>query len=122
MHFHQHPDIPYPRRRHSVALHIAAGIVFGAALVFVFGFVITHLWNAIMPGLVHASTITFWHSIGLLFLARILVGGFHRGHGFHRRPFMGHGARRDYEDWWQEVGRHSYDEFAASRVARDEQK
>ncbi len=34
------------------------------------------LWNAILPSLLHVNTITYWQSVGLLLLCRILFGGF----------------------------------------------
>ncbi len=43
------------------------------------------LWNAILPSLLHANTITFWQSAGLLLLCRILFGGF-RFNPSGRRP------------------------------------
>ncbi len=51
------------------------------------------LWNAILPEVTHAGIISYWQSLGLLALCRILVGGF--GHGgrssrprFGRPPLM----------------------------------
>jgi hypothetical protein len=41
------------------------------------------LWNAILPDLLHVTEIGYWQSLGLLVLARILFGGFHRGCGHH---------------------------------------
>ncbi len=38
--------------------------------------VVMWLWNAILPSLLHTSTITYWQSVGLLLLCRILFGGF----------------------------------------------
>lgn len=37
------------------------------------------LWNEILPSLIHVSTISYWHSLGLLILCRILFGGFKFG-------------------------------------------
>ncbi len=45
-----------------------------------FGFVTMYLWNWLMPLLFHLPEITFWQTIGLLLLSRILLGGF-GGHG-----------------------------------------
>jgi hypothetical protein len=48
-----------------------------------FGEVVMHLWNWLTPTLFGWHTINFWQALGLLFLCRILFGGFH-GHGRDR--------------------------------------
>src|ERR1700681_2868714 len=47
----------------------------------VFGFVVTHLWNYLMPGLFGLRIITFWQAVGLMVLGRLLFGGFRPGRG-----------------------------------------
>jgi hypothetical protein len=44
--------------------------------VFVFSFIVMHLWNAILPSVIHVSAITFWQALGILVLSKILFGGF----------------------------------------------
>jgi len=126
-----HDSEHFPMIRRSpfhVARHIATGILFGGALLLLLGSAITLLWNALVPALFPAAAvahITFWRGIGLLLLARILVGGFHRGgfgghRGFGEHRFGEHrmGRRpawRQYEDWWHEVGEQSYRDYAATR-------
>jgi hypothetical protein len=67
-------------------------ILVGAA---VLGGMVMWLWNCIMPGLfAGASTIDYWHALGLLLLCRILFGGF-RGHGH------GHGNWQEKREHWQ---------------------
>ena len=51
----------------------------------VFGFVVTHLWNYLMPGLFGLRTITFWQAVGLMVLGRLLFGGFRPGRGEMKR-------------------------------------
>jgi hypothetical protein len=46
----------------------------------VFGWVVMHLWNWLMPGIFGLRTITFVEALGLLVLSKILLGGIHR-HG-----------------------------------------
>ena len=46
-------------------------------------YVVMRLWNWLMPGLTGWHTLTFWQSLGLLVLCKILFGGFHK-HGGHR--------------------------------------
>ena len=61
----------------------------GIAAIAIFGFVISALWNWLMPAIFGLREITFWQALGLLVLARILVGGF--GGGGKRRPRIAHG-------------------------------
>jgi hypothetical protein len=63
------------------------------------GFVVSWLWNALLPGLFSLPQISFWQALGILALARILFGGFGGGgsrgpgrHGMHRR----HGGPRGH--------------------------
>ena len=51
-----------------------------ALFVALFGEVVMHLWNWLLPALFGWRQITFWQALGLLVLCRILFGGF-GGHG-----------------------------------------
>jgi hypothetical protein len=61
---------------------------------FLFGFVTKSLWNWLMPGLFGLHLITFWQAIGLLFLGKLLFGGF-RGRPRGRMYWK----RRMFERW-----------------------
>lgn len=50
---------------------------------FIVGEIVRRLWNWLLPSLFGLPVITFWQALGLLVLARILVGGF-GGRGGHR--------------------------------------
>jgi hypothetical protein len=117
MNFHDN-TMPRPRRSASrVAAHIGMAILFGTAFVLVLGYVVMMLWNGVMPMLFRVGAITFWQGIGLLLLARILVGGFH--HGGHGRGRWGHrrDSRRQYEEWWREVGEQSFRDYSATNTS-----
>ncbi len=45
-----------------------------------FSFAVMLLWNWLMPAIFGLITISFWQAMGLLVLARILIGGF----GIHK--------------------------------------
>ncbi len=70
------------RRKIWLKIPIIIGVIF---LVI---FVITLLWNAIVPDLFHGPVISYWQAAGLLLLSKILLGGFggrtHRN-GWYRR-------------------------------------
>jgi hypothetical protein len=53
-------------------------VLFIGAL-FLFGWIVMLLWNAVLVPAAGAAVITFWQGLGLLVLCRILVGGFGGG-------------------------------------------
>ena len=60
-----------------------------------FGFVTMHLWNWLMPLLFHLPEITFWQTIGLLVLSRLILGGM----GCHGRSHHNHFRQHIHEKW-----------------------
>ena len=54
---------------------------------FLLSWIVMLLWNYIMPALLNTAFITYWQSVGLLLLSKIVFGG------FRRRP----GGFRSYE-------------------------
>ena len=55
-----------------------------AVALLAFGGAVMLLWNAILPPVFGANTITFWQAIGLLVLCKLLFGGTHwRRHCCH---------------------------------------
>lgn len=116
MHFHDYASMHSRRHRAGhVAAHIGMAILMGGVLVFGLGYLVMLLWNAVMPALLGVAHIGFWRSVGLLILARLLVGGFHHGGLGHRR--FGHrGSWRQYEEWWREAGEQSYRDFSTNRT------
>ncbi len=58
-----------------------AMVLFG----WLFGEIVMHLWNWLMPALFGLKLITFWQALGLLVLARILVGGLGGGSSNNRQ-------------------------------------
>lgn len=58
--------------------------------VWLFGEIVMHLWNWLLPTLFGWKTVTFWQALGLLVLSRILFGGFgHHNHGPRGRRHWG---------------------------------
>ncbi len=65
-----------------------------AAFVAIFGEVVMHLWNWLLPSLFGWRQIGFWQALGLLVLCRILLGGL-GGHGRDRSR----SRRKEFERW-----------------------
>ncbi len=59
-----------------------------AAFTVIFGEVVMHLWNWLLPPLFGWRLITFWQALGLLLLCRILFGS-HGGRGYGRKSRWG---------------------------------
>jgi len=55
--------------------------LFATAAIFGLTAVVMFLWNEILPPLIHVSSISYWHAMGLLVLCKILFGGFRFGGG-----------------------------------------
>ncbi len=53
------------------------------------GIVVMLLWNAILPELLSLKLITYWQSVGLIILVRILTGGFRPSGRFGNSRFGG---------------------------------
>ena len=103
-------------RRARIAVRVAIGIAIGGSIALLLGWVVMLLWNAIMPELVHAAHIGYWQSLGLIVLSRILVGGFHRGHGWHHHH-MSRAARHECEERWRAEAETRFRESAAKTEA-----
>jgi len=52
--------------------------------VWLFGELVMHLWNWLLPPLFGLHVITFWQALGLLLLTRILFGSWSSGGGNRR--------------------------------------
>jgi hypothetical protein len=79
---------------------VIIGAPLGLALFgYLAGQVVMYLWNWLMPELFGLRTITFWKSLGLLALCRILFGGFgmNSGGGYTppRKKKKDRGSMRD---------------------------
>jgi hypothetical protein len=78
-----------------------------ALFIALFGEVVMHLWNWLLPALFGLKTITFWQALGLLVLARILFGGL--GH---------HGNDRSKGRRWQRMTPDEREKFRQNMRAR----
>ncbi|MGQ8338542.1 hypothetical protein ACUNWD_18440 [Sunxiuqinia sp. A32] len=86
---------------------IFKAVVFGILAVALISFIVMLLWNWLMPALFGLTIITFWQSLGLLALAKILFSSKSHAHHFqryHREKFWeGH-----FKDRWAYAKAHSH--------------
>ena len=71
-------------------LRVLKFILLGILFVAVMGFVTMRLWNWLVPDLFHGPVLTFWQTLGLLLLTRLLTG------------FRGGGGRPGFSRKWQQ--------------------
>jgi len=68
-------------------------IFFGTLAVIALGFILSALWNALIPAIFGLPAITFWQALGLFAISRILFGRFGgRPHRFNPRFARGWGS------------------------------
>lgn len=69
----------------SKRLFIAKAIFFGISAAAAVTLIVMLLWNWLMPEFFGLKTITYWQSLGILILAKILFGsGHHEPQHFHK--------------------------------------
>lgn len=61
----------------------------------VFGYLTMWLWNSLMPVIFHLPEITFWQTVGLMLLSRLILGGF----GGHARGHRDCRPNHLHEKW-----------------------
>jgi hypothetical protein len=71
-----------------------------------FGELVMHLWNWLLPGLFGWHQITFWQGLGLLVLCRILFGGWGGGGNNNRSK-----RRRLSDERWAQMTPEERDKF-----------
>jgi hypothetical protein len=95
---------------------IFGGVIFGAGIALVFGFIVRALWNWLMPSIFGLGEITYWQAWGLVLLSHILFKGSrdsnhgHSNHhggwenGFKDRMKQRFGGKRSREEWRHKRG------------------
>lgn len=88
-------------------------------LVIVAGFsaVVMLLWNCLMPSIFGLGVISFWQSLGLLVLARLLFGGFGKFGRAHRFGHHHH-HHNPLFDKWAEMSDEERKEFIQNKRQR----
>jgi hypothetical protein len=74
--------------------------LFVLGLVALFALAVYGLWNGVLTDVVNVKTISYWQALGILVLARILVGGFPGRRG---GPFGPPWRRRMMMERWQSL-------------------
>jgi Ca2+/H+ antiporter, TMEM165/GDT1 family len=87
-------------------------LFFVTAFISLFSFIVMSLWNAILPQVLHVTTITFWQAMGILVLSKILFGGF--GGWGHKK----HEWKRKIQQKWQGMTPEEREKFEETLKSR----
>jgi glycine/D-amino acid oxidase-like deaminating enzyme len=79
---------------------------------YLFGELVMHLWNWLLPALFGWRQISFWQALGLLVLCRILFGGF-GGNGSKRAR-----SRRALAERWEQMTPEEREKFRQGMGSR----
>ena len=84
--------------KHVWPVRILKCIVFAAVALAAAAWIVMKLWNVLLPGLFGWPALSFLQALGLLFLTRLLFGGF-------RSPGFGYGMhwRRHQLERWEQM-------------------
>lgn len=108
-------------------------VLLGIAIAFLFGYIVMHLWNWLMPYLFGLPKVNYWQAFGILLLSKIIFGfGGGGGHDKKRKSkkkefFRNRcgGMRRDFSEWehyddfWKEEGEQAYKNYV-ERIKMEE--
>ncbi|MBN1665354.1 MAG: hypothetical protein JW943_17295 [Deltaproteobacteria bacterium] len=127
----EQPRSKNARHPHGVriAFWVLIGILTALAFAAFFAVVVTFLWNWLMTDLFGLKAINYYQAFGLVLLARLLVGGWHKGHHdedhshFHgffgkKKTLPSHDVSYDrdaFSEFWEEAGREAFSDYLRSR-------
>lgn len=136
--FHQAHSHLQPHRILRILGFVFIGITVAALFASLFGFLVMHLWNWLMPAIFGITTITYLQAFGITLLAKILfsgvqpphpksAGGLHKNHAHHFHEWACRGKRaadshdsfspeemQHYREFWKEKGSVAFKEYMAS--------
>lgn len=112
------------------------GILMASTFILVLGVAVQKLWNYTVSDIFNVATITYWQAVGILFLCKLLFGGFchSKGHEKFKRmkqklkkkdfPHMKHMRRLHdmefYNEFWEEEGRAALQAYADKKNSEKE--
>ena len=96
------------RKTRKIVKILVMFVIFAPLILFLFGEIVLHLWNWLMPALFHLPMITFWQGLGLLVLSWLFFGGL-RGSG--PRSGYRHHWRRRMHDCWEQMSPEEREKF-----------
>ncbi|OEJ99330.1 hypothetical protein A8C32_09190 [Flavivirga aquatica] len=111
----------------EIAGLIVFGTIFIAGLAILLGFIIMWLWNWLMPEIFGLTTLTYWQSVGIFILFKILLGGCGSGSkkgSKHSKSSCKEDSKSDFNKWkhydefWKEEGDLAYKNYV-ERIGKE---
>jgi len=97
-------------------LYFGKFAVLGVAGMILFTFVVMWLWNWLVPELFNGPVVTYWQTLGLLILSKILFSGVGKGHAPGERSKHSHDFSNKYKDKWKK----KFEEKMNGKVERED--
>ena len=114
-----------------IVLMVAGGLCLAVVIAALFGYIVMHLWNWIMPDLFGLKSIGFWKAFGIVLLGKLIFGSFghHCGHREKHRKLKAlknfkrfHACHPEisdnydeYEEFWEEKGAKEFEEYLKNK-------
>lgn len=113
------------KTRH-VLIQISLGLLLSGLFGLGFGVFVMMLWNNLLPDIWGWKEITYWQGVGLVILTRLLFGS----HGYHKDRCQPHPSQKEtdctttnvdkyYEQWWEEEGEASLENYTKKMLKKD---
>ena len=84
--------------------HLVFIPLFLVAMAALLGGLVMLLWNWLMPSIFGLPILSFWQSVGLLVLCKVLFGGIGFGHhGHHGHEHCGCGGQNKLRERWENM-------------------
>jgi len=73
-------------------------VVMGVAAMILFTFAVMWLWNWLVPEVFNGPDLSYWQTLGLLVLTKILFSGMGKGGSSHSSKYSRH-SKKDHSHW-----------------------
>ncbi|MCG8333201.1 MAG: hypothetical protein MJE63_01710 [Proteobacteria bacterium] len=96
------------RKRHLFAVlrvlkWTLLGVIMAVIFALIFGVLVKWLWSVTLAPLFGTATPGYWQAVGIVVLARLVFGGFHRNGHKSRYSYSGHYKNEKREAWLRKM-------------------
>lgn len=109
----------------KIIFWVFTGILAAAFFSAIFAIAVTFLWNWLMTDIFNLPAINYLQAFGLVILARLLVGGWHKGHHdkkhdshfhhfFKKKTYDNNEddfSGKNFKDYWEKEGKEAFNNY-----------